>query len=85
MHGDARGADRIARDIWRSHGLTDEPHPALWKLNGRQAGPIRNAQMVDAGADVCLAFPLPQSVGSYDCIRRAHSVAIPTHIYEPSR
>ncbi|NKY60443.1 SLOG family protein [Nocardia flavorosea] len=30
VHGAARGADTIARDIWVSGKLLDEPHPADW-------------------------------------------------------
>jgi hypothetical protein len=38
------------------------------------AGPYRNQRMVDEGPDVCLAFPTPGSVGTWDCVRRARSV-----------
>lgn len=35
------------------------------------AGVYRNQAMVHLGADICLAFPLPGSTGTYDCVRRA--------------
>jgi len=60
---------------------TPEPHPADWKRHGRAAGPIRNAQMVALGADLCLAFPGPTSTGTWDCIRKAVAAGIPTQIY----
>ena len=41
------------------------------------AGTLRNQQMVDLAADVCLAFPLGRSVGTRDCMRRAHTAGIP--------
>ncbi|MFJ5294470.1 DUF2493 domain-containing protein [Streptomyces sp. NPDC088348] len=53
------GADAMASwwvRRYRHLGLTEERHPADWKANGRAAGPIRNALMVNLGADVCLAF-----------------------------
>lgn len=43
------------------------------------AGTYRNQDMVDAGADVCLAFYLPglPCVGTHDCDRRAVKAGIP--------
>lgn len=77
------GADIIARDIWRSHGLRDEPHPAERGPGGHVLGPARNKRMVDLGADVCLAFPLADSRGTYNCMRYAHQAGIPVRTYEP--
>lgn len=43
------------------------------------AGDYRNQEMVDAGADVCLAFYIPglPCVGTHDCDRRAVKAGIP--------
>ena len=78
VHGGARGADRIAAALWRSWGLRDEPHPADWHRHGRAAGPIRNQQMVAAGADVCLAFIRHASRGATHCAATAEHAGIPT-------
>lgn len=59
VHGNARGADRMCSHVWRRWYLPVEAHPADWGRYGRNAGHIRNAQMVRAGADLCLAFILP--------------------------
>jgi hypothetical protein len=32
--------------------------------------------MVDLGADLCLAFPMPRSRGTWDCVRRAKKAGI---------
>jgi len=40
------------------------------------AGSYRNQQMVDAGADVCLAFPLGEARGTHDCMARARAAGI---------
>jgi len=76
-----RGADQIADQIWRSLGGTVEPHPAMWELHGKSAGPIRNQEMCNLGADVCLAFPLGASPGTRDCMRRAGMHHIPVINY----
>ena len=65
------GADAIAHKIALRYGYEVEPHPADWTTHGRAAGPIRNQEMVDLGADLCLAFPLSTSRGTWDCVRRA--------------
>lgn len=78
VHGDCpTGADAIAADVWRKAHLPVEAHPADWKNLGRAAGPVRNEEMVQAGADRCLAFPLPDSRGTFDCMKRADRAGIP--------
>jgi hypothetical protein len=79
VHGDcATGADAIVKR-WaiETDGAEEEPHPADWTA-GRKAGPDRNQMMVDLGGYfACLAFPMPGSRGTYDCIRRAEAAGIP--------
>jgi hypothetical protein len=82
VHGAARGADTIAGEIAKKHAFSVETHPALWNKHGKAAGPIRNQEMVDTGADVVLAFLLPGSVGTKDCIRRAKAAGLLVIIYE---
>jgi hypothetical protein len=86
VHGDcATGADAIA-DRWGRQFYPDtvlvEPNPADWKHWGKAAGPMRNQLMVDLGADVCLAFPFPNSRGTRDCIERARAAGIPVQVFE---
>ena len=71
------GADIIAASIADRLGFVVEPHPAPWTVHGKAAGPMRNQEMVDLGADVCLAFPEPDSRGTWDCVARADSAGIP--------
>ncbi|AKJ72222.1 hypothetical protein TPA4_57 [Tsukamurella phage TPA4] len=78
------GADTIAAEVAVLLGMKVEAHPADWATSGKAAGPIRNQRMVDLGADVCLAFPLRGSRGTWDCVRRAQEARIPVAIYEPS-
>lgn len=85
VHGGARGADSMAGAIARTHGMIEEVHPAAWDTKGRGAGLIRNAEMVDAGADVCLAFIRNQSRGATHCSGLAIEARIPTEVYEDDR
>lgn len=76
VHGAARGADKLAKGIWNNQGLPDEPHPADWKQYGKAAGMIRNREMVLLGADLCLAFPLFNSIGTLGCMKVAELAGI---------
>ncbi|QHB38088.1 DprA-like DNA processing chain A [Mycobacterium phage Noelle] len=81
VHGAARGADDIAdRWAWGMHqmGYKVEPedHPADWDKYGKAAGHIRNREMVNLGADVCHAFPLEFSIGTFGCMRLAREAGI---------
>ncbi|HCB02786.1 MAG TPA: hypothetical protein DEQ43_00710 [Nocardioides bacterium] len=69
VHGGAQGADTMADDWAAGSIVRTEIHFADWRRHGRRAGPMRNRAMVEAGADVCLAFLLPCS--RPDCERSA--------------
>lgn len=71
------GADRLAEEAWESWGGTVERHPADWDRHGKAAGPLRNQEMVDLGADICVAFPLPDSRGTKHCMGAAERAGIP--------
>ncbi len=84
IHGAAKGADSLA-GRWADilEGFEEERHPADWDKHGKKAGPIRNQEMVDLGADVCLAF-FKQGAGNRgtsDCVSRAEKAGIPTRMY----
>lgn len=82
VSGHARGADRYAEICGDAFGFTVERHPAKWDEEGKSAGPKRNQRMVNLDADICLAFPLENSIGTPDCIKKAKKAKIPIHIYE---
>lgn len=102
VHGGARGLDSLAEQSWTQaqHGEV-EKHPAQWKQHTDQcpawdrdrptcrlAGPRRNQVMLDAGADLCLAFPLwpltargkNSSRGTWDMTTRARDAGVPTFV-----
>lgn len=81
VHGGARGADYIADVYAKRLGFATEPHEAAWDMFGKAAGPIRNQEMVDAGADICLAFIKNESNGATGCAKLAENAGIPVVYY----
>lgn len=88
VHGDCpNGADRQAsvwvRDCQRGplFVVTEEKHPANWQLDGKRAGFIRNARMVNLGADVVLAFIKDGSRGASHTAALAEEAGIPVRRY----
>lgn len=88
VHGACpRGADAQA-DQWAKEAadspmytVTVERHPANWRPAGqldRAAGFRRNAEMVNLGADVCLAFIRGGSRGASHTARLAEEAGIET-------
>lgn len=59
-HGDCpNGPDAIAKQWARRYavcGVTEDPHPPETDLFGVSAFTVRDQQMVNLGADLCLAF-----------------------------
>lgn len=90
VHGGARGADSMASRWVRDFGCVGNPigevvYHANWQLYGRRAGILRNQQMVNDGAYICLAFIRDGSRGASHCALAAEAAGIPTKIYgEPS-
>jgi hypothetical protein len=86
VHGAAPGADTLAdrfaksaRKFLMSKGyqVDIEPHPADWPSFGKGAGPKRNKEMVDLGADICIAFfSHPDSKGTRGCVSLAKAAGI---------
>lgn len=86
VHGGATGADAIAAEYWKSFGLPVEPHLPNYRRYARKQAPlIRNVQMVQLGADRCLAFILNGSRGASHCSDLAKRAGIPTTIYRETR
>jgi hypothetical protein len=91
VHGNDSGADHFA-DQWASWRGLPERHDVLWRVNGKLdilAGFKRNQEMIDSGADICLAFLMQctkrrckrtsfhYTHGTWDCVTRARKAGIP--------
>jgi len=87
VHGNCpTGADYQA-GMWAKERIAQgypveiEHHPADWDQFGKRAGFIRNAEMVDLGANVCLAFIYNGSNGASHTRDLAKKAGIPTQEY----
>jgi hypothetical protein len=75
IEGGARGADCLAREWGREHGVKVVTVPADWATHGKAAGPIRNQRMIDDfKPDLVLAFA--GGKGTSDMVRRAERAGI---------
>ena len=82
IHGGAAGADSMAAQVARELGWKVEAHPADWDQYGKRAGYLRNQEMLDAGADMVVAFPIGESKGTRMMIDLATKAGIPVEVWE---
>lgn len=57
IHGDARGADRLAARYCMTRGIHCASVPALWDYYQKGAGFQRNSAMLLLQPEYCVAFP----------------------------
>lgn len=94
VHGTAAGLDTQAATQAGERGWIIEGHPARWDTHTeacpdwhlglstcRMAGHRRNQEMVDKGADICLAFIRNNSKGATGCATAAKKAGIPVWVW----
>src|SRR5882672_10315376 len=70
IHGEAKGADTLARLWAKDKEIVILGYPANWHRDGEAARPIRNQRMLNQGEpDLVIAFP--GGKGTADMVRRA--------------
>jgi YspA, cpYpsA-related SLOG family len=87
IHGGACGVDQAFAMACRELGIFAEAHLPDWKGLGNVAGPARNREMVESGADLCIALhrSLATSERTKDCVRQALVEGIPVYLIEDDR
>jgi len=76
IEGGASGADYLGRTWAKLRQRGVETYDAMWKRDGKAAGPIRNqAMLVNGRPDLVVAFPGGR--GTADMVRRAKAAGVP--------
>lgn len=79
------GLDKIAYKYAKDSGWEVLNYPYHYHL-GKAGGGSRNQQMLDEGKpDIVLAFPTPNSKGTWDMVRRAKKAGVKVLIFEGAR
>lgn len=76
IEGEARGADRTAKEWARAHNVLVEPYVADWKNHRNAAGPIRNRVMLMRGKPE-RAISFPGETGTAHMLGLLRQAAIP--------
>lgn len=85
VEGGARGADMVARLWAHENDVKWHTVAADWKAYGKAAGSMRNIKMLEEFPEaLVIAFPLPQSRGTYHCIREAVKRGHKVMVVKPS-
>lgn len=83
IEGEATGADTLGKNAAFQLGIPVQAYPADWRKNGRSAGPLRNAQMLNDGKPtLVLAFHpfIENSKGTRHMIEIAMKAGVPVKI-----
>lgn len=80
VDGIEQSADMIADEVALGMGLTVGRFPAMWS-NGRQAGLVRNLEMLDTNPDLVIAFQRNLSRGTQHTINETQRRGIPVEIF----
>lgn len=82
VSGGARGTDTLAEKYAKKYNIELKTYLPDWKRNGKAAGIIRNADIIN-NSDYVIAFPSHHGRGTQDSIRKAKKSNPPkkVHLY----
>lgn len=80
VEGAAKGVDTLARNWAKRNKIEFVEYPAQWKIYGKEAGLIRNKEMIDF-SDVVIAFWDGRSKGTLSSIKYAKELGIPCYVH----
>lgn len=87
--GGQTGIDSLVKPFCKKHKHFYAEFPALeweWKELGKISGPMRNERMYIFGdPQYVIAFPGPESIGTYSCLRIAIKLQIPHDVFKVSK
>lgn len=70
--GGARGVDTLGQNWAKQHNIPVKMFPADWKMHGKAAGPIRNAEMAKYGEQaICIFDVQAENKGTNDMAWKA--------------
>ena len=84
VSGHARGADSLGERFANELGLPFELHPAKWRLLGKAAGMVRNAEMAKC-SDALIAFWDGESRGTRHMINFARKRGLDMSVFNTSQ
>lgn len=80
IHGNAKGADRMAEAVCEANNVHTAKMEPRWKGFGKQAGALRNLAMLDLEPDLVIAFTTG-TPGTQITIEEARRRGIPVEIH----
>jgi hypothetical protein len=84
IHGNCRGADKLADKAAKRLGLPVFACDANWEVYDKAAGPIRNGWMADLKPDLGWAFHenIKESKGTKDMVNKLKALQIPVVVFD---
>ena len=84
VSGGAKGADTLAAKYAKERGARLVELRPDWKTHGKKAGILRNTDIVKA-AECVVAFPLNDSIGTWDTVEKAKKFGVPVSVFQKDK